>query len=267
VAKKTNIAKALRTAGWFILVGGVLTLLSFVDSSIGNKACTQLVIELENNNMNFIEEDDIKTRITDLGNPIIGSPMASLDLGRFEEEILNMAEVEASEVYATIDGKVVVSAKQRRPIFRVINSNDSLSVYVDDRGHVMPWSNKYTARVLVVNGHLTVPRSGSVADVTANDSIAEVSLFDDVYLLGTFIEKDKFWRKQIQQVYVAPNGDFELIPRVGGHIIMLGSVENMAKKFMKLKAFYKKGLKNADWNRYSSINLKYKDQIVCTKKQ
>jgi cell division protein FtsQ len=267
VAKKTNIAKTLRTTGWVVMVVGVMTLLSFVDSSLGNKACSQLVINLENNNMNFIEESDIKTRLTDLGNPIVGSPMATLDLRRFEEEILNMAEVEATEVYATIDGKVVVNATQRRPIFRVINANDSLSIYVDDRGHVMPWSNKYTARVLIVNGHLNVPRSGAVADVLVNDSIAEVSLFDDVYQLGTFIEKDKFWRKQIQQVFVAPNGDFELVPRVGNHVIILGGVDNMAKKFMKLKAFYKKGLKNADWNRYSIINLKYKDQIVCTKKQ
>lgn len=265
--KKTKILKALRVFGWVVAVSGVFVLLSFVNSNLGEKPCNEFYVALDHNDMRFIEEDDIRERITDLGNPIVGEPMSSLDIQKYEEEILNMPEVEAAEVYKTINGKLIAEVTQRRPIVRIINQNDSLSVYIDDKGHVMPWSNKYTARVLVVNGHINVPRSGSVQDVLDYDSVAAVSMLDDVYELAQFIEQDPFWAAQIQQVYITQNGGFEMIPRVGGHVIIFGDLENMKGKFSKLRAFYRKGLKNNDWNIYKSINLTYKDQIVCTKKQ
>ena len=35
----------------------------------------------------------------------------------------------------------------------------------------------------------------------------------------------------------------------------------------KLKTFYTEGLNKTDgWNKYSTINIKYKNQVVCTKK-
>lgn len=265
--KKTKILKALRVFGWVVAVSGVFVLLGFVDTNLGEMPCNEFHVALDHNDMRFIEEDDIRERITDLGNPIIGEPMSSLDIQKYEEEILNMPEVEAAEVYKTIDGRLVAEVTQRRPIVRIINMNDSLSVYIDDKGHVMPWSNKYTARVLVVNGYLNVPRSGSVDDVLMYDTVAAVSMLDDVFELAQFIERDPFWSAQIQQAYVTPEGEFEMIPRVGGHTIIFGDLENKEGKFSKLRAFYRKGLKNTDWNIYKSINLKYKDQIVCTKKQ
>jgi cell division protein FtsQ len=38
-------------------------------------------------------------------------------------------------------------------------------------------------------------------------------------------------------------------------------------KLENLKLFYQKALPKVGWERYSSINLKYKNQIVCTIKE
>ena len=62
------------------------------------------------------------------------------------------------------------------------------------------------------------------------------------------------------------NKEIELIPRVGNHIILLGSEEEMEAKFEKLMLFYKKGVQQTGWNQYSIINLKYKNQLVCVKR-
>ena len=56
-----------------------------------------------------------------------------------------------------------------------------------------------------------------------------------------------------------------MVPRIGPHIIILGSIDNYEAKFEKLWLFYTEGLKNVGWNQYLKINLKYKDQIVCSK--
>ena len=57
-----------------------------------------------------------------------------------------------------------------------------------------------------------------------------------------------------------------MIPRVGNHSVIIGDDSFLDDKFSKLFIFYREGLNKKGWNNYSSINLKYKDQVVCTKK-
>ena len=84
--------------------------------------------------------------------------------------------------------------------------------------------------------------------------------------MARFINDHPFWKSQIEQVYVNNKGEYELIPRVGGHLIKLGSHSGYQKKLRNLKAFYLKGLNNVGWNQYLEINLKYDNQIICTKR-
>jgi cell division protein FtsQ len=89
----------------------------------------------------------------------------------------------------------------------------------------------------------------------------------DVFRLAEFITEDDFWNAQFEQIYVTNNYEFELIPRVGSHIIELGKVENLDEKFENLKILYNRGFNNLGWNQYEKISLKYKNQVVCTKIQ
>ena len=83
--------------------------------------------------------------------------------------------------------------------------------------------------------------------------------------MSSFIAGHELWSAQIVQIYVNNQGEYELIPRIGPHIIILGDLEDYRAKFEKLELFYKDGLNHVGWNQYLKINLKYKDQIVCTK--
>jgi len=38
-------------------------------------------------------------------------------------------------------------------------------------------------------------------------------------------------------------------------------------KLTRLKLFYQKALPKVGWEKYSSINVKYRKQIICTKKE
>ena len=71
---------------------------------------------------------------------------------------------------------------------------------------------------------------------------------------------------QIEQIYVNENTDIELVPKTGEHEIVLGDVNDLKDKFNKLMIFYLKGLNNLGWDVYKKINLKYKNQVVCSKK-
>ena len=48
--------------------------------------------------------------------------------------------------------------------------------------------------------------------------------------------------------------------------IALFGAKYFRNKFEKLKVFYRYGLGKVGWDRYSMINLKYHNQVVCTKR-
>lgn len=80
-----------------------------------------------------------------------------------------------------------------------------------------------------------------------------------------FVGNDRFWSDQIVQIVV--EGELlELIPRAGDHVIELGELDGTEiDRLANLRAFYDKGLWYDGWQSYSRINIKYKNQVVCTK--
>jgi cell division protein FtsQ len=90
-------------------------------------------------------------------------------------------------------------------------------------------------------------------------------IIDQVYALSSFIEKDSFWSSNIEQIYVNESQELELVPRIGSHIILMGDTTNMKDKFDRLMVFYKEGLSKTGWNNYKVINVKFRNQVVCSK--
>jgi cell division protein FtsQ len=86
-----------------------------------------------------------------------------------------------------------------------------------------------------------------------------------LYKIASYVDKHEFWKAQIEQIFVTRDNEFILIPKVGNHIILFGSAEEVDEKFEKLFVFYKEGLNRVGWNKYSSINIKYKGQVICKK--
>ena len=98
-----------------------------------------------------------------------------------------------------------------------------------------------------------------------SDSIYADSLLTKLYKLAMFISRDKDLKNQIDQVYINDQQEFELIPRYGAQIILLGGIEDLGEKFSKLRLFYTRGLDKIGWNKYNIINIKFKNQVVCSK--
>lgn len=97
--------------------------------------------------------------------------------------------------------------------------------------------------------------------------------YEDFMNLLTFVEKveeDDFWRSEVVQIVArtAPSGALEvdLVPRSGRHTIRFGRLENAEEKFAKLMRFYRRGLPHIGWDEYRTIDIRYDDQVVCSKK-
>lgn len=258
--------KFIQIALWVLVISGVAITLGFVNNAQNQKNFSNPIINIDYETENrFIDESDILSQIlgrTDTG----GLIMENFSVNQLEEKLDQNHSINEVEVYKTIDGQMVVNVKQRRPIVRIFSKNESY--YIDEDGFLMPLSGKYTARLLIVSGHLNEPFAKRYQFNYKNleDSLINKTRLDDIYKMADYIDKSEFWRAQIEQIHVNKVYDLELVPKVGNHKIVFGGIENLEGKFEKLMIFYKKGLSKTGWNEYSEINLKYKNQVVCTKK-
>ena len=89
---------------------------------------------------------------------------------------------------------------------------------------------------------------------------------NEIYRFSAFVTEHPFWREQIVQLYVNRQGEFELIPRVGAHQILMGSLDQWERKLKNLELLYEQGFSSYGWNTYGTINLKYTNQVICTKR-
>jgi len=290
--KKSSVNKVGYFIVWLFPLAAFIISMAFTSKQKQNQATHGLHITIDRTSGDyFIVENDVTETLKNLGFEVEdGNKISQLAIHQMETKINNNPFVQNAEVFTTIDGKVKVKILQRKPILRVFRPNGE-SFYLDQNGRVMPLSYTYSSRVLVANGDIKFRYSRSYK-LTNNqkwnlnkfqqsvykatekslklspqelDSLNEQKQMMQLFSLANFINQNPFWNAQINQVFINQNGDFELIPRVGNHRIILGNTQNMDKKFNKLKLFYQKGLNNTGWNEYSIINLKFKNQVVCTK--
>ncbi|MBO4602778.1 MAG: hypothetical protein J5651_06435 [Salinivirgaceae bacterium] len=256
---------------WTLLLGYLVAVLWIVGDETAKVHVDSVSVHISDNSSNkFITESDVTQSLEKEGIKLIGMFIDSVNTHYIEDVLAhNNKSIKNAEVYRTVFGEICVRIEQRQPIMRVINPNGD-SYYIDANGQVMPLSKKYTAHVIVVNGNLNEPYMDHVGEnlrrqqIKADKSTGE--LLPDLFRLVQFINNNKFWKAQIEQIYINGKHDIELVPRVGNHTIILGSVDDMSEKFENLRAFYEQGLSKYGWNKYKTINLKFKNQIVCTKR-
>jgi len=214
----------------------------------------------------FVDRIDIAQIIQNKFGRLEGKPISSINISLLEKIINTNPFIRRAEVFSTIDGKVNIEVKQRIPVLRVINYKNE-SFYVDCDGVFMPPSDKFTARVPVANGFIYDSQIENRVRFFSNaDSTSVKTKTEQLFSIIQYTNKSSFWSNTVEQLYVNANGEIEMIPRVGDHSVVLGDDTKIEEKFSMLMAFYKEKLNTGGWNQYSRINLKYKDQVVCTKK-
>lgn len=200
----------------------------------------------------FINEAEIENMVFRKFKGLKGAQIDTINTRDIENKIEELAWVKNAEVYKSYlfndslnnYGRIRVRIKQEKPVMRVVDNNGGY--YLNTNGKRMSISNHHTINVPVFTGKIN------------RDDLQQLLTFVN------YINADPFWKALFQQVQVESNGELVLIPRIGEHRIDFGKPENIETKLRNLKLVYQEGFYGDAWNRYRSVSLKYKNQVVCT---
>lgn len=245
-----------------LLFGYVMAaMVSFNKPDESARVCSEVNIQIADRNANgFLSAAEIKKILTDNRMYPLNEKISEVQPRQIEDLLCKSPFVNTAECYKTQNNKVAISITQRLPVIR-IKSVWGDDYYLDDKGGIMP-NSKYTSDLIIVTGY-------------ADRRFAQ----NYIGAMAGSIMSNDLWKNLIEQINVLPDKGIEIVPRVGNHVVYLGTMPTskdkkkraelidafVKQKMTRLEKFYKYGLSQVGWNKYPYISLEFDNQIICKK--
>ena len=238
----------MKTALKIALLFSVLAYFIFAvvrySTAANENLCKSVSVEIaDSTHANFISKEDIENKLRANKMHPVGQQMARISPRDIEQTLEKDSFIRHAMCVETPGEHVRIVIAQRIPLLRIIADNGE-NYYIDDEGTRME-AQGYEADLAVATGNISPQYAKR-----------------ELRQLGQFLRSSDFWDRQVEQICVLPNGEVDLVMRVGEQIVHLGKVQNIEKKFRNLKAFYKTVLPEVGWKRYKEINIAYDNQVI-----
>jgi len=225
----------------------IIVIFSFKKNSSPIK---EIVINSENK---FLDRFQIESLITEK----MDKDSIIKNVNIIEKNILANPFVKEIKLYQDLSNKLIVDLVQYQPIARLVSENKK-DFYIDLHGNIFPTSTKFSERVLLI--HTADNINFDLKNINSTDYGKKI------FAMINYIINDIFLSKIISEIDINYNKNIIIYPQVSKQKIIFGYPEQIDVKFDKLMLFYKKILPAKGWNTYKTVNLKFKNQIICDKK-
>jgi cell division protein FtsQ len=239
---------------WIAILLAVVVLFFVAMQKKQTGFCTSIEIEITNQQQqSFVNKKSIEEIIRAAYN-LQSTSIKKIDIQAIEKAIEKNEWVQNADLFFDAQHKLKVLLQQRNPIARLF-SLDGATFFLDSAGKRLPVTNTTLARVLVITGF---PSSNLV--LSSTDS----ALLMQVKKISNAIAKDSILQSQIAQLNITITGSFELSTAMGNQKIFFGDDGDIDEKFNKVKTFYTKIFTQFGVEKYSAIDVRFKNQIVAT---
>jgi cell division protein FtsQ len=242
---------------WSIGAAGLIMLFVVSWKAKSAKQLTDIQVELvgESAQALFMDEIAIRAILNDQGIQV-GLAIEKINLTQLEQFIEKTEWIKNAEFFINNQLVLEVKIEQRIPIARVFTASGT-SFYIDNEGTRLPLKQLTVLNLPVFTGFPTDQPKLSKPDS---------ALLKDVLFFAKTIQKDSFFMAQVAQVNIEPNGTFEMVPTLGDHLVLLGTVDQLEDKLNRLFTFYKNVWVPSGINAYQYIDCRFNHQIVALKK-
>lgn len=219
----------------------------YLNASPPSPKCQGLVIEISDNGYEVLSEKNIEQQLQRKGFRFKDVPMEKISSIEIEKALRELSVIDECECYKTHRDKVAIRISCKEPILHVFDQSGEY--YLDNNG----------SKIKSIESAIYLPiASGEIKNKECIDGLVKMALF---------LQDNRFWREQTEQIHINQRQEFILVPRIGNHLIELGKAENIEDKLAKLEEFYEKGLNKIGWNKYNRLNIEFDKQVICTKKE
>lgn len=210
--------------------------------------CTQVDIIIETPDScavkGFLDAEYVRNILYRANIKPVGKPLKEINLLGIQDILKKNPYLDDAYCYYTPTGILCVEVTSKQPIMEVIPDN-SYAYYMDIKGSVIPLG-AFNLDLPVISGNI-------------NSKEAK-----ELIPLASYITRDSHWKDLIEQIHY-DKGNISLTLREGDFNVKFGSIDDFKHKLANLDAFLQKGLPQIGWNKYSTINIAFNNQIVCQK--
>ncbi|MEA3503868.1 MAG: hypothetical protein U9R32_01560 [Bacteroidota bacterium] len=259
------IKKILHITLWFAASIAFGFVIFYANKFHDEAICQSVEITLSSDyGETIISKQNIEKIIYSKYDSLAGLQNKNINTELLEKTLKQNPYIQDADVYISLSSTLEIKIKPFSPLVRIINTGRQ-DFYIDRKGNLLPVNPKHPARVIIVSGHIkNIPDNDLLTNNVNIYNSKNLKNFKDIFILANYIDKQVFLNAQIDQIYINTKQEYEITPKIGEQIIIFGDIFGYKNKFEKLEAFYKQAIRNNGW-KYKQINLKYKNQIVCSK--
>lgn len=252
------VYKVLTILMWTCISSGLVVLLVSAVRKERTMVCKAVQVEFTDNKpFRMLDESEIISTLWPDQKKVFpqGKKLVAVNLYALERQLEKNPWIFSADLFFDQHHVLHINVQQRTPVARLFTPEGS-SVYMDENFTVLPVKMNDAVSLPVFSNFYISP-----AGANAQDSL----LMQRITGLAQFILADPFWMAQIEQVNINADYSFELVTQVGNQLIRLGNRSDWAAMLEKLKMVYRRISNENGWTKYSTIDLQFKDQVVCVK--
>jgi len=232
-----------------VLVTLIIVILLIVSINENNKISNNFILDIDSSFIHHAKLERILINEIDTNS-------SEVNFFDIEKKIKLNPHVKDIKVFKDLRGNLNVGLTQYKPIARIV-SGKYIDNYIDVDGHLFPTSKDYSKRVILI--HL----SDNI--IYENNSIFNSPFGEDLLKMINFINQNNFFNKIISEIDVDSNKNIVIHPFLSKQKIIFGYPDMLEEKFNKISLFYNQIIPSKGWNTYKTVNVKFKDQIICDK--
>ena len=153
----------------------------------------------------------------------------------------------------------MLEVTQRNPVARFQTSAGGF--YCDSSGFILPLLGRVTLDLPVVSGRMMFDAPAGLSGYPTRGR----DYLENLLHLTEAIRNNSYWSREIEQIWVEENSDIVLYTRSCDEKFIFGGLNDIEDKLTKMAGYYRtiKPQAKAKGKTYTTVNLKYKDQIIC----
>lgn len=233
-----------------LLMGYTAWVAVWANREANRHKCTGVIVEIvgcDNPVIRDRTKKGIETEMARYPDQLKGVPVHNLDIGKVETYLNSMANFESVHCMINSDNHLLIEAKPLEPVMRVFEGDKSY--YINREGKRIETKAEFFADVPVVYGNF-------------NSKFAP----RQVLPLVRYLESDRDLANLAGMIEARDARNLIIVPRIKGHVVNFGDTSRLKEKSENLFLFYRKVMPYKGWETYDTISVKYRGQVVATRR-